>query len=115
VRRHGAVVATAPLAGEQGDLLDPSWHDPAAADAAFARLRAELGTNAIALSRRMSIAERAAWLTLVRTTGACKRKAQSAKEETGHRPQSTAPPSHASRVTVTICRITIHPFHHAPR
>jgi len=42
-----AVVATAPLTGEQGDLLDPSWHDPAAADAAFARLRAELGTDAI--------------------------------------------------------------------
>lgn len=42
-----AVVATAPLAGEQGDLLDPSWHDPAAADAAFARLRAELGADAI--------------------------------------------------------------------
>ena len=42
-----AVVATAPLVGEQGDLLDPSWHDPAAADAAFARLRAELGPDAI--------------------------------------------------------------------
>lgn len=42
-----AIVATAPLAGEQGDLLDPSWHDPAAADAAFARLRAELGADAI--------------------------------------------------------------------
>ena len=42
-----AIVATAPLAGEQGDLLDPSWHDPAAADAAFARLRDELGADAI--------------------------------------------------------------------
>jgi protein ImuB len=42
-----AVVATAPLPGEQGDLLDPSWHDPAAADAAFARLRTELGADAI--------------------------------------------------------------------
>ena len=42
-----AVVATAPLAGEQGDILDPAWHDPAAADAAFARLRAELGADAI--------------------------------------------------------------------
>ncbi len=42
-----SIVATAPLAGEQGDLLDPSWHDPAAADAAFARLRAELGADAI--------------------------------------------------------------------
>src|SRR5688500_19529310 len=44
-----AVVATAPLSGEQGDLLDPSWHDPAAADAAFARLRAELGADAIVI------------------------------------------------------------------
>jgi hypothetical protein len=44
-----AVVATAPLAGEQCDLLDPSWHDPAAADAAFARLRAELGADAIVM------------------------------------------------------------------
>jgi protein ImuB len=44
-----AVVATAPLAGEQGDLLDPSWHDPAAADAAFARLRVELGADAIVI------------------------------------------------------------------
>jgi len=44
-----AIVATAPLAGEQGDLLDPSWHDPAAADAAFARLRAELGADAIVI------------------------------------------------------------------
>lgn len=42
-----AIVATAPLAGEQGDLLDPSWRDPAAADAAFARLRTELGSDAI--------------------------------------------------------------------
>ena len=44
-----AIVATAPLVGEQGDLLDPSWHDPAAADAAFARLRAELGADAIVM------------------------------------------------------------------
>jgi hypothetical protein len=42
-----AIVATAPLVGEQGDLLEPAWRDPAAADAAFARLRAELGPNAI--------------------------------------------------------------------
>jgi protein ImuB len=44
-----AIVATAPLAGEQGDLLDPSWHDPAAADAAYARLRAELGVDAVVI------------------------------------------------------------------
>ncbi len=42
-----AITATAPLPGEQGDLLDPVWRDPAAADAAFARLRAELGSDAI--------------------------------------------------------------------
>jgi protein ImuB len=42
-----AITATAPLTGEQGDLLDPAWRDPAAADAAFARLRAELGPQAV--------------------------------------------------------------------
>ena len=41
------VVATMPLTGEQGDLLDTSWHDPAALDAALARLRAELGPNVV--------------------------------------------------------------------
>ena len=42
-----AIAATAPLSGDQGDLLDTSWRDPAAAEAAFARLRAELGLGAI--------------------------------------------------------------------
>lgn len=42
-----AIAATAPLTGEQGDLLDPAWRDPAAADAAFARLRVTLGADAI--------------------------------------------------------------------
>ncbi|MCC6317456.1 MAG: hypothetical protein IT361_07140 [Gemmatimonadaceae bacterium] len=42
-----AITATAPLSGAQGELLDPAWRDPAAADAAFARLRATLGTDAI--------------------------------------------------------------------
>ncbi len=42
-----AVTATAPLSGAQGELLDPAWRDPAAADAAFARLRATLGSDAI--------------------------------------------------------------------
>ncbi|MDQ2929379.1 MAG: hypothetical protein M3Y05_00975, partial [Gemmatimonadota bacterium] len=32
---------------EQGDLLALGWHDPAAADAAFARLRAELGAQSV--------------------------------------------------------------------
>lgn len=42
-----SVVATMPLAGEQGNLLDASWRDPGAVDAALARLRAELGPNVV--------------------------------------------------------------------
>ena len=34
-------------AGEQGDLLQLGWRDPAAADAALARLRATLGAHAV--------------------------------------------------------------------
>ena len=40
-----ARVATAPV--EQGDLLAPAWRDPAAAEAALARLRAAFGTAAV--------------------------------------------------------------------
>jgi protein ImuB len=42
-----AIAAAAPLTGEQGDLLSASWRDIGAADAAFERLRAELGAGAI--------------------------------------------------------------------
>jgi protein ImuB len=42
-----AVVTAAPLSGEQGNLLDASWCDAAAVDAALARLRAELGPNVV--------------------------------------------------------------------
>ncbi len=42
-----AIVAVAPLSGEQGDLLSTSWRDLGAADAALERLRAELGTGTI--------------------------------------------------------------------
>jgi protein ImuB len=42
-----AVVTVAPLSGEQGDLLDATWRDAAAVDAALARLRAELGPNVV--------------------------------------------------------------------
>lgn len=38
---------TAPMSGEQGHLLDTSWRDPGAADAAIERLRAELGPQVI--------------------------------------------------------------------
>ena len=42
-----AIVATAPASGEQGDLLSTGWRDPAALDAAFARLRNELGFDVV--------------------------------------------------------------------
>jgi len=42
-----SIVATAPASGEQGDLLALDWHDPAAVDAALARLRAELGPQTV--------------------------------------------------------------------
>lgn len=42
-----AIASTVSAASEQGDLLALGWHDPAAAEAAFARLRAELGARAV--------------------------------------------------------------------
>jgi protein ImuB len=42
-----AVVLTSPLTGEQGNLLDTSWKDPGAADAALERVRAELGSDVV--------------------------------------------------------------------
>jgi protein ImuB len=41
------VTERAALTGEQGDLLHTGWRDPAAAEAAFARLRATLGAQAV--------------------------------------------------------------------
>ncbi len=98
-----AVVATAPLAGEQGDLLDPSWHDPAAADAAFARLRAELGADALVVpvTADSHRPERAgAWLALgeerveSRPQRATKKPEDMSPHDPGPRPQalSAEPP-----------------------
>ena len=42
-----AITASAPLRGEQGDLLQSAWRDPAAIEAALDRLRAELGPNVV--------------------------------------------------------------------
>jgi impB/mucB/samB family protein len=42
-----AITATAPAGGEQGDILAPTWRDPAAVDAALARLHAELGPTSV--------------------------------------------------------------------
>jgi protein ImuB len=41
------VLLTSPLAGEQGNLLNTSWRDPGAADAALERVRAELGPDVV--------------------------------------------------------------------
>ncbi len=59
-----SIVATTPISGEQGNLLDSAWRDPAAADAALARLRAELGPNVVVkpVARDAFVPERAgAW------------------------------------------------------
>jgi protein ImuB len=60
-----SITATAPLAGEQGDLLATEWRDPSAIDAALARLRAELGDDGVVkpVARDEHAPERAgAWI-----------------------------------------------------
>lgn len=42
-----AITVTAPMGAEQGDLLAPTWRDPAAAEAAFERLRTTLGVQGV--------------------------------------------------------------------
>jgi protein ImuB len=42
-----SVLLTSPLTGEQGNLLDTSWRDPGAADAALERVRVELGPDVV--------------------------------------------------------------------
>ena len=56
-----AIVAAAPLSGEQGNLLDTTWRDAAAVDAALARLRTELGPNVVVrpVARDAYVPERA--------------------------------------------------------
>lgn len=41
------ILLTSPLSGDQGNLLDTSWRDPGAADAALERVRAELGPGVV--------------------------------------------------------------------
>ncbi len=42
-----SITVTAPMGAEQGDLLAPTWRDPAAAEAAFERLRTTLGVQGV--------------------------------------------------------------------
>ena len=79
-----AITATAALTGEQGDLLDPAWRDPAAADAAFARLRAELGSDAVVIpvARDEHRPERAgAWVPIEEEAGGQKPEARGQRPE----------------------------------
>jgi protein ImuB len=58
------ISAVAPSSAEQGDLLAPAWRDPAAAEAALARLRTTLGAGSVvrAVRRDSHAPERAgAW------------------------------------------------------
>ena len=60
-----AITATAPTTGEQGNLFDTGWRDPSGLDAAFDRLRAELGPNTVVrpVARDRHAPERAgAWV-----------------------------------------------------
>jgi protein ImuB len=41
------ILLTSPLSADQGNLLDTSWRDPGAADAALERVRAELGAGVV--------------------------------------------------------------------
>jgi protein ImuB len=56
------ISAVAPSSAEQGDLLAPAWRDPAAAEAALARLRSTLGAGSVvrAVRRDSHAPERAA-------------------------------------------------------
>lgn len=61
------IAATAPNSAEQGDLLASAWRDPAAAEAALERLRAELGPNVVVrpVLRDSHVPDRAgAWVEL---------------------------------------------------
>lgn len=56
------IAQVAPSSAEQGDLLAPSWRDPAAAEAALARLRGTLGAGTVVrpVARDSHAPERAA-------------------------------------------------------
>ncbi len=63
-----SITAAAPLGAEQGDLLAPAWRDPAAAEAAFERLRTTLGAQGVVrpVARDAYCADRqGAWTEMV--------------------------------------------------
>ena len=103
------VSATAPLGAEQGDLLAAAWRDPAAADAAFERLRSTLGALSVVrpVARDEHRPEKAgAWAELVemtegkgQTAKGRGQKAEAALTEPDSRPASGSPlPAPAARL-----------------
>jgi protein ImuB len=121
-----AIVAVAPLTGEQGDLLSASWRDLGAADAALERLRAELGTGAIVRAQaqdthrpeRAGVWREAGEQPVRRETFDVKRDSNGNGNGNAHRAparasdQATPPPTSplrlVSRLTIHDSRLTIH-------
>ncbi|MDX2261395.1 MAG: hypothetical protein SFU84_06815 [Gemmatimonadales bacterium] len=94
-----AIVREVPLAAEQGDLLALGWRDPAAAAAAFARLRATLGAEAVVVPMVRDahrVEEQGEWRRADERTGtvADERTGGRAEWSVVHGPSSgTKPPS----------------------
>jgi protein ImuB len=107
------VSATAPMSAEQGDLLAAAWRDPAAADAAFERLRSTLGAHSVVrpVARDEHRPERAgAWTDLF-----------GAKEECSSAPARIAvvreatPNETSARLLETPEHVDVETAHGAPR
>jgi len=82
------VLLTSPLTGEQGNLLDTSWRDPGAADAALERVRAELGPDVVVKphARDGQVIERSGeW-----------------REDTTHQTTTTAPQARRERTAARV-------------
>jgi protein ImuB len=100
------VLLTSPLTGEQGHLLNTSWKDPGAADAALERVRAELGPGVVVrpAARDGYAPERAGEWQEAEDGASCvgssassvprrEHKAQHAEHTTQHAPSDAAMPA----------------------
>jgi protein ImuB len=86
-----AITAVAPLGAEQGDLLAPAWRDPAAAEAAFERLRGTLGAGGVvrAVVRDAYCPEReGAWTVMADGGGQMADRARSVSSAIRHPPSA---------------------------
>ena len=112
-----SVPATGRLGSDQGDLLSTAWHDPAAVEAAFARLRAELGPNVVvrAVARDSHRPEHAGqWLPVEGVgDGPEPLPTATAPAAVGSTPLALAPSVHATvaRASIALAPITQEPSH----